>query len=1483
MEQNLARRLIEAVMPRDKRQAVPAIRALIDEVEAHLQHYEGQAEEVRLRNPTELLQARKKIAEAMELSEMFELTVIGERVREIERHTLDALNLWGDQRRQMIDTMLASGEDALPPEFNQWVEEYRLCFPDKEIQVTGWRRQKSVVEIPGRFEQDYQEAKARVARLQDEARALYEVDPVNNEGSAIGKMRLAYEEARRLADNYATEQAARDLATEARNLYEKRKEAWSKSLVTSARFAQFERVRKQWEQAKRAGEEKVIPYEAVLDEEGDLVFGVEEGEEILTLIEGEPISIDDALSRLSDIEFIYADTKTGQYIRLADSQAETNPKGAIDTLKEFKAQYTDVLRETHKKRLELKIQEYQIRLNRREKARDMLEKARTEANAIEAWRAVLKAEDMDDGIPGLQDVKAEIGRQLRVVIEEEVLPEYQQIGIFEDRGAEGWDNRIAFLTDLQSLLAGYQPLGRFYDELGSIIKDLIDFRDLDMEIRQNLPGIQARLREAPHEADEELEAIEYKLIKLQRVPLYPAVQKTRQLVNAHLNLRAQKRVWLAEIDDENKLTQNLAAIETAVSEFAHLEDGELNRIHKRYQARAMLTALETDKDYGVLSEGLQTELETIDAIGRLLQEANEPDQELIRRVNSLSRWLTQKRHDYEKIVKQLDPLQEKIEARDFAAADSLLDILFGLYPNDPTLVQRKNRMEVEWKIHLMEKLTREAADLDRVRTRLEVARLRGILNDLDKLQELAGESVVQRFQELRAHCYLGLARAEPRQRRYWLDEAERVAPEASTAYGYVVAELNELQKQDDLDALAHEDDEHKRVLMLEQMRVRYPNDIEILELLADLYLRREEPLKAQSIAEHLKLLQRRGIAASADVAQLESKVQELIKIHEWKRSVIEQFDPDASLESLKSASHLMAEAPVQPGTPNHYELKEWFETQKRNLASALLDQAKDIRDRGADLVDVCDKMIRVWLFMPQSLEARYALDELGTYSLDLQRQLELEARDTSGRASDAQDWLNQQIKRVDSLLARAKDVSRILEIYYERGADAEERRDKSISLRQQIEALTAHKRDLSRLRSELAILQSDWREIRESGKPNDPRWDSLERRVNALQTGTGEYAPVKHLRQHEQVKHFFNQVMRSREDQRRLGALFEELGHLVDQNMNKAAIELIARIRAVEGWDTYRFEDHLKDVLKTSAPVTLASLEEVLLEREKAVIEVSQLISTHTRGLRRWRDTQGLWAVPDREALLTRSETSQVVEKLLSGQKRDVQAAVATYRRMLKEICTDHGDGHPSEEEKDTVQAAIQRSLREGKWEEAIISCWQAAFNHPQEEAKLQEQLRRLKNEANANNNPGPFVKRARELAERLVNPGNEHAASVGSWHYFLAVADRFPEILPEGSSNPRIILELAHMQMIRSDVEEWLEEASQQIRQIANLFRQFTSHYITAQQSLDKLRSMRFPMFKHREMDRIAMSGQLAFNECRRICPDYPYPRAIRERFGGY
>lgn len=1482
MERNIAQRIIEAVMPKDKRQAVPTIRALIDEAEAHLRNYMLQTEDVELRNPAELLQARRKITEAVELSEAFELTVIGERARELERQAHDALNLWGEQRRRMLETMLANGEDALSPEFNQWVEEYRLCFPDRENLVTGWRKQKTVVEVPGRFEHDYQETRRKVAELQDQATALYDTDPINNEGSAIGKMRRSYEEAKRLADNYPTEQAARDLSIDVRNQYERRKDTWSKGLVTSARFAQFDRVRKQWEQAKRAGEEKVVPYQAVLDEEGDLVLGVEEGEEILTLIEGEPIAIDDALSRLSDIEFKYADTKTNQYIHLADGQAETNPKGAIDTLKEFKAQYTDVLRETHKRRIVHKLQDYQLRLNRREKARDALEKARTEASAVEAWRAVLKAESIDDEIPGLEAAKTEIGRQLQVVIEQEVLPGYEQIGILDDRGAGSWDNRIKYLSDLSSLLAGYGPLGQYHDQLGSIVRDLGDFRDLDVEINQKLPGIQAKLREAPHEADEELEEIEYKLIKLQRTALYPAVHDTRQLINAHLNLRAQKKTWLAEMEDENKQQQNLAAIEVAVEEFAHLKDDELDRIYKRYKARALLAALETDKENGLLTEGLQTELDTIDTVTKLLQEAHEPDQALMRNVNSLSKWLTQKHHDYEKIVKRLGPLQEKIETQDFEAADSLLDILFGLYPSDPTLIQRKSQMEVEWKIYLAQKLSRDAADLERVRTRLEPENLRTILNDIEKLQELAGESVVHRFQELKAYCYLGLARAETAQKRYWLEEAEKIAPEASTAYGHVLAELNELQREDDFDSLAQQSDEYKRVLMLEQMRVRYPNDIEVLELLADLYLEREEPLKAQSIVEHLKLLQRRGKAVSPDTGLLERKVQELIKVHDWKRAVIEQFDPEAGLDSLRSASHMLAQAPLEPGTPNYAEIKEWFENQKRDFASALLEQAKDVRDRGADLVDTCDKMIRVWLFAPQSQEARYALDELGVYSLDLQRQLEQEARDTSGRASDAQDWLTQQIKRIDRLLARAREVSRILEIYYERGADAEERREKSVSLRDQIEDLSAHKRELSRLRSELAGLQSDWREVREARNPNDVRWDNLERRVNALQTGAGEYGVLRRLRQHEQVKYFFNQVMKSRADQRKLKTMFDELQRLVEQDLYAAAIDLMGEIRAVEGWDTYRFEDDLKHILKTSAPVTLGSLEEILLEREKVVVEVSQLISTHTRRLRRWRDIQGLWGIPERERLLTRSEISEVVGKMRSDQPRDIQDAVEAYRHMLKEVCLDRVDLSPSQE-KNTVQNVLHHNLREGRWEDAIVLCWQAAFNQPKDELALHEQLRRLRNEASANNNPGPFVKRAKEIAESLVSPGDEHVFTVGSWHYFLTVAARFPEIVPDESPNPRIILELAHMEMIRSDVQGWLGEARDEILRIASLFRQFTTYYITAQQSLDKLRSMKLQMLRQKEMDGIAMSGQLAFNECRKICPNYPYPYAMRERFGGY
>jgi hypothetical protein len=318
MERNLARRLIEAVMPKDKRQAVPTIRALIDEAEVHLEHYGNQAQAVELRNPAELVQARRKISEALELSDEYDLTMMGENARQIERQTLDALTFWGEQRRQMIEATLATDKDTLPPEFSGWVEEYRLCFPDREALVSDWREQKTVLEIHERFEQDYQESAGRVRKLQDEAKALYNADPVNNEGNAIGAMRRAYEEAKRLADNYIAEQAARDLAIEAKTLYEKRKETWSKSLVTSARFAQFKRVRKQWEQARRAGEEKVVPYEAVLDEDGELIFGFDEGEEILTLVEGEPVPIDEALSRLSDIEFKYADTKTSEYIRIAD-------------------------------------------------------------------------------------------------------------------------------------------------------------------------------------------------------------------------------------------------------------------------------------------------------------------------------------------------------------------------------------------------------------------------------------------------------------------------------------------------------------------------------------------------------------------------------------------------------------------------------------------------------------------------------------------------------------------------------------------------------------------------------------------------------------------------------------------------------------------------------------------------------------------------------------------------------------------------------------------------------------------------------------------------------------------------------------------------------------------------------------------------------------------------------------------------------------
>jgi hypothetical protein len=524
-------------------------------------------------------------------------------------------------------------------------------------------------------------------------------------------------------------------------------------------------------------------------------------------------------------------------------------------------------------------------------------------------------------------------------------------------------------------------------------------------------------------------------------------------------------------------------------------------------------------------------------------------------------------------------------------------------------------------------------------------------------------------------------------------------------------------------------------------------------------------------------------------------------------------------------------------------------------------------------------MIRVWFYMPQSPEATDALESLGAYSLDLQGQLEQEAQDTNGKTTDAPDWLNQQIKRIDALIERAKRVSRILEFYFERSADAEERRQKSVSLREQIEALAAHKRDLSRLRSELAALQSDWREVRESKNPNDGRWDSLERRVDALQTGTGDYGALKRLRQHEQVKYFFNLVKQSRADQRRLGQLFRELRQLMDQERYQAALDLIGDIRDIEDWEKYRFEDDLRDIAKASSSITLASLEELLLKRLKLFEEVAQLVSTHTRRLRRWKDTHELWAVPDREQLLDHSEMSEVLGKLRSDHKQEVRDAVVTYRRMLKELQGDRWIESASES-RNTVFGAVRQCLREGRWEDAVILCWQAAFSEPEEEERLKAELERLKNEANSNNNPGPFVKRVKEIAGILASPGNEHFFAIGSWHYFLTVSVRFPEVLPEDSSNPRIALELAHMEMIRSDVEAWLEEAKDEIQQVANLFRQFTTNYITAQQSLDRLRSLRWQRFRRREVERLETAGQLAYNECRRICPEYPYPQPLRDRF---
>jgi hypothetical protein len=455
-------------------------------------------------------------------------------------------------------------------------------------------------------------------------------------------------------------------------------------------------------------------------------------------------------------------------------------------------------------------------------------------------------------------------------------------------------------------------------------------------------------------------------------------------------------------------------------------------------------------------------------------------------------------------------------------------------------------------------------------------------------------------------------------------------------------------------------------------------------------------------------------------------------------------------------------------------------------------------------------------------------------------------------------------------------------LYYEKSAEAEERRQKSVSLRQQTEALTNHRRELSRLRSELAIRQSDWREVRESRNPNDKRWDILEKRIDSLQTGTGEYGALKRLRQHEQVKYLFNLVMRSRADQRRLKELFQALQQAVDQERYQAAIKLISDIRSIAEWEKYKFEDDLTNIHGISASVSLASLERLLLEREKLFEEIDQLISTHTRRLQRWRDTHGLWAIPARERLLSHSEMPEVVEKLRSDQKRQVRDAVETYRRILTEVHPDRADGL-TPEEGNTVRSLARQRVREGKWEEAIARCWRAAFNEPSEEAMLQEALGRLKNDANANNNPGPFVRRAKEVAEDLAHPMEDHLFAIGSWHYFLKVSESFPQILPEGSASPRMALELAHMELIRSDVEAWLYEAKEEILEIATLFRQFTSNYITAQQSLHKLRTLRWQRFRRREVDRIATSGQLAYNECRRICPEYPYPQPMRDRFEGY
>jgi len=114
------------------------VRALIDEAEIHLEHYGNQIQDVELRSPTELLQARRKVSDALELSETYDLTMMGESARLIERQTSDALTFWGEQRRQLIESVLAIDEDTIPfnPEFAR-VPPGRQVFDALEVLREG--------------------------------------------------------------------------------------------------------------------------------------------------------------------------------------------------------------------------------------------------------------------------------------------------------------------------------------------------------------------------------------------------------------------------------------------------------------------------------------------------------------------------------------------------------------------------------------------------------------------------------------------------------------------------------------------------------------------------------------------------------------------------------------------------------------------------------------------------------------------------------------------------------------------------------------------------------------------------------------------------------------------------------------------------------------------------------------------------------------------------------------------------------------------------------------------------------------------------------------------------------------------------------------------------------------------------------------------------------------------------------------------------